>query len=274
MKNLVTRKWLQENLDNLILIDCRFDMMNPTWGRKIYLGSRIPGAFYMDLDEDLADKVSIHGGRHPLPDLNLFAQKLEKMGISNDSTVVIYDEGDLSVAARLWWMMKYIGLENVKLLEGGFYHWNSEGMPLEIELEEKTISRGKIEVTIKDKMICDVEYVKAIMNDNTKIIIDSRTIERYRGEVEPIDKIAGHIPNAKCYLWSENLDNGIFKDMEYLKDRFKELKNYEEVIVHCGSGVTAPVNIVALDEIGISSILYLGSWSDWISYDENPVAKG
>ena len=274
MKNLVTRKWLQENLDNLILIDCRFDMMNPTWGRKIYLESRIPGAFYMDLDEDLADKVSTHGGRHPLPDLNLFAQKLEKMGISNDSTVVIYDEGDLAVAARLWWMMKYIGLENVKLLEGGFYHWNSEGMPLEIELEEKTISRGKIEVTIKDKMICDVEYVKAIMNDNTKIIIDSRTIERYRGEVEPIDKIAGHIPNAKCYLWSENLDNGIFKDIEYLKDRFKELKNYEEVIVHCGSGVTAPVNIVALDEIGISSILYLGSWSDWISYDENPVAKG
>ncbi|CAH2213706.1 sulfurtransferase [Tepidibacter aestuarii] len=274
MKNLVSAKWLKENNNNndMVVVDCRFDLQNPSYGKNSYLEGHIPHAVYMDMDKDLAGEVKEHGGRHPLPDLNVFKSKLESCGIGNDTTVVAYDDGEVAGASRFWWMLKYIGHDKVYILDGGIRAWIKESYSLSSDISKK--EKQFLDVNINESIIATVDEVKENIAKDTSVIIDSRSFERYKGEVEPIDKKAGHIPSAQNYFWMDVLENDKVKNNKKLKDHFNQVLKYKNVIVHCGSGITGCVNFLALDEIGIKPKLYLGSWSDWISYDENEVRIG
>jgi thiosulfate/3-mercaptopyruvate sulfurtransferase len=226
----------------------------------------------MDMDKDLAGEVKEHGGRHPLPDLNIFKSKLESCGIGNDTTVIAYDDGEIAGAARFWWMLKYIGHTKVHILDGGIKSWIKSGYFLTSDIPKK--NKKCLDININESIIATVDEVRRNIDQDKSIIIDSRSLERYKGEVEPIDKKAGHIPSAQNYFWLDVLEDDKMKDIKKLKDHFNEVLKYKNVIVHCGSGITGCVNYVALDEIGVKSKLYLGSWSDWISYDENELKTG
>jgi thiosulfate/3-mercaptopyruvate sulfurtransferase len=272
LKNIVSAEWLLENInrDDLVILDCRFSLSDPSYGEEAYKKAHIKKAVLVDLEKDLAGEKGEHGGRHPLPDMNVFAKRMEDLGVSDESTVVIYDEGDIQSASRLWWMLKYIGKDNVYVLEGGIGLWSEKGF------ETTNVStvpghKGKLTVNIKPEMRCDVNFVSEQLGSENTVIIDSRSSERYLGLLEPVDKKAGHIPGAKNYFWQEILDGYNLKDMDKLSERFKDLEKYDKIIVHCGSGITACPNILVMDELGLKPIHYAGAWSDWISYDENPV---
>lgn len=273
MKNIVKSEWLKDNMNapSLVILDCRFDLNNSVVGKKEYEKAHIPNAYYLDLEKDLSGVKGDHGGRHPMPTIESFKNKLESLGISNDTTVVIYDGGDIAVASRLWWMLKYIGMNRVYILEGGFENWKK------LKFEETTIvpsskTKGQLVINVHNEMLCDMNSVKNNINNKNTIIIDSRARERYLGDAEPMDKRAGHIPNAVNYFWQENFNGNEMKSLEELRERFKELADYDNIIIHCGSGVTACPNILAMDEVGIKPKLYLGGWSDWVSYEDNPVS--
>lgn len=273
MKNIVDINWLKKHMqdDDLVIIDCRFSLQDPIYGDKAYKEAHIPKAISVNLDKDLAGEKGEHGGRHPLPNMKDFVEFMESLGVSNNTTVLIYDDGDLAAPSRLWWMLKYIGIDKVYLLEGGITAWKtSQGRVTAEEYRGK--AKGKIDINFKEEMKCSMDYVKENLGKNDVVIIDSRAKERYLGLVEPMDKKAGHIPGAKNYDWTLNFRDDKVLPLEELKSRFEEVKDYKEVIVHCGSGVTGCANVLMLEEIGIPSRLYVGSWSDWSSYDENPVA--
>jgi len=273
LKNIVDINWLKSHIedDDLVIIDCRFSLQDPIYGDKAYKEAHIPKAISVNLDKDLAGEKGEHGGRHPLPNMKDFVEFMESLGVSNNTTVLIYDDGDLAAPSRLWWMLKYIGIDKVYLLEGGITAWKtSQGRVTAEEYRGK--AKGKIDINFKEEMKCSMDYVKENLRSNDVVIIDSRAKERYLGLVEPMDKKAGHIPGAKNYDWTLNFKEGKVLPLEELKSRFEKVKDYKEVIVHCGSGVTGCANVLILEEIGIPSRLYVGSWSDWSSYDENPVA--
>ena len=174
------------------------------------------------------------------------------------------------MASKLWWMLKYLGKDNVYVLEGGFKEWTSRGLETTTEITIPSKS-GELNVNLNSDMICDVNFVRNSIENEDSIIIDSRANERYLGVSESIDKKAGHIKSAENYFWKENFQDGKLKNIEELKKRFNKLKNYNNLIVYCGSGITACPNIIVMQEIGLEPVLYLGGWSDWISYEENEV---
>lgn len=273
LKNIVKATWLKENFhnENLIIIDCRFSLQDPSYGEKAYKEAHIPKAVMVNLDKDLAGEKKEHGGRHPLPPIDDFVNYLESIGVTNSSEILIYDDGDLAAPSRLWWMLKYIGLDKVYLLEGGIHAWVQLGGEVTEEIH-KGKEKGQIKVSIRENMKCSMGYVKEKLKDEDTIILDSRAKERYLGLVEPMDKKAGHIPGAKNFDWTLNFKEGKVLPIEELKERFHKVNDFKEVIVHCGSGVTGCANVLILEELGISSKLYVGSWSDWSSYEENPVS--
>lgn len=277
MNFVVNKKWLVEQLNNkqVKIVDCRFELGNPEQGEKLYQDGHIPGAFYFDLERQLSAPVSKHGGRHPLPDINQFRLEIEKAGIDHTKTVVAYDGGEGQFASRFWWLLTFLGHEKVYVLNEGFKGWAAVGYPTTKEVPE--FESSKFTVNIRKEMLASYEEVKEIVFHKKKspILIDSRDESRYLGEVEPIDKIAGHIPGAINKNWAEGLEQGSFKNGEDQKERFAELDQEERIIVYCGSGVTATPNYIALKMAGYHHVkLYAGSYSDWVSYDENPVAKG
>jgi thiosulfate/3-mercaptopyruvate sulfurtransferase len=274
MKNIVTAEWLMENMNrnDIVILDCRFSLNDPHYGEKAYKEAHIKNAIYVDLEKDLTGDRKRHGGRHPLPDIGRFVNRIEEFGIGDESIVVIYDECDMPGAARLWWMLKYIGKDGAYVLDGGINEWKSKGGETTAEASPVPV-RGKFNAKIQSKMICDIEFVKDNIGSENSVIVDSRANERYKGIVEPIDKRGGHIPGAVNYFWQEVLGNNKIRDIDALKARFEKLKEYDKLIVHCGSGITACPNILAMDEIGLKPILYLGGWSDWVSYDESEVIK-
>lgn len=273
--NIVRSEWLFENLeqDELVVIDCRFHLDNTVKGYDEYKEEHIPRAIYMDLDKDLSGPVGEHGGRHPLPDIDEFVELLGRAGIDDSQTVVIYDDQRGAMASRLWWMLKYTGHENVLVLEEGFSHWKDKGFPVTNHVPSP--QPVKYNLQLNEDMLVTMEDVKQNVTKNNAIIIDSRSEERFLGIHEPIDAIAGHIPGAVLEDWIERTtkDGTLKSQNEYVN----ELKNYvesvDELIVYCGSGVTACVNVLALTEAGSRPKLYAGSWSDWISYEDNPVSR-
>jgi thiosulfate/3-mercaptopyruvate sulfurtransferase len=272
MKNLVTSKWLAENLnrEDIVIIDCRFELGDPAYGRSLYEKSHIKNAVFVDLEKDLTGKVMKHGGRHPLPDMNEFKKTMETLGVGDSSKVIVYDDGDLAGASRLWWMLKYIGKDHVYVLEGGLNDWVAMGFEGSNNVPDNIIA-GNLTLNIASEMVCDVNTVRASLHKDDTIIVDSRARERYLGLVEPIDNKAGHIPGSRNYFWQEIFNGEKLKDSEELRDLFSSLMNYEKIIIHCGSGITACPNILAMDEIGLKPVHYAGAWSDWVSYEENPV---
>jgi thiosulfate/3-mercaptopyruvate sulfurtransferase len=273
----VSLEWLVDHLDDpdVRIVDCRFVLGNPQAGLLAYLEGHLPGAFYFDLEQDLSGKVGLHGGRHPLPILEELADKLGAAGIDRSVKVVCYDDQGGAMASRFWWLLKYMGHANVALLEGGYTHWKERGYPVTADVPSATPRRFEIE--LQPGMIVEMQEVRERLNEEQTILIDAREEARYRGLHEPIDKVAGHIPGAFNAFWKEGLsETGLLLGAEKQKERFAKIPGLtqdKEVIVYCGSGVTACSNVWALTEAGYRNVkLYLGSWSDWSSYPENPIA--
>ncbi|WP_270577939.1 sulfurtransferase [Caldibacillus thermoamylovorans] len=277
MEYVVNQEWLLEQLANkdVKIVDCRFSLSKPDEGERLYKESHIPGANFFDLEKQLSAPVSKHGGRHPLPDIEQFQHEIEQAGIENTKTVVAYDGGEGAFASRFWWLLTYIGHDKVYVLNGGFKSWVEAGYPTTKEVPKPEPANFK--VSIRKEMLATYEEIKEIVANKKKspILIDSREKARYLGKEEPIDKIPGHIPGAMHKFWAEGLENGFFKGSEEQKKRFAELDQKEPIIVYCGSGVTATPNYIALKIAGYQNVkLYAGSYSDWVSYSDNPVEKG
>ncbi|GAA4710304.1 sulfurtransferase [Brevibacillus fulvus] len=272
-QNLVSTDWLEQHLHDtdLVVIDCRFQMGKPDQGIADYVQAHIPGALYFHLEQDLSAAKAAHGGRHPLPDQAALTRLFSQAGIDERVTVVVYDGQDLSMAARLWWLLRYMGHDKAAVLDGGFAAWQREGRPV---TQEVTTPAPRV-FTAKPQtwMLATVKDVQERQPETA--LLDSRAGERYRGEVETLDVKAGHIPGAVNYFYKDNLrENGTMRPLAELQERFASLAD-RPLIVYCGSGITACVNLLALHQIGRTDArLYAGSWSDWISYEQNPIATG
>ena len=281
MKNIISAKELISKLEknaNLVVIDCRFDLINRTYGIDSYKKGHIKGSFILDIDKDLSSPTKEHGGKNPLQDPLILKEKLEKMGVDNDTTIVTYDDGDLNGACRLFFQLKHLGLKNVYVLDGGITSFVKEGGELEEKVNIPSCTSKEIRPNINNGLVVPMEYVKSKLYKKDTVIIDCRANERYQGLVEPAYSKAGHIPSAKNYfckdLIKSDFENGSLKDIEFLKKFFKDLNNYDEVILSCGSGISACVNSLALRELDIPHKIYIGSFSDWISYDDNEIKTG
>ncbi|MFC4322733.1 sulfurtransferase [Litchfieldia salsa] len=273
-KNVVSIEWLKEQLgfEDLRIIDCRFDLANPTKGLDEYIESHLPGSLYFNLDVDLSSEVQKHGGRHPLPEIENFVKKIEAAGISPSTKVVVYDNQGGGIASRLWWLLRFIGHTRVFVLEGGYSSWVREGYP--ITKDVPIFQKVSYSPVIQHQMIATIDDVKRNIKDQTSFLIDSREELRYLGIEEPIDNTAGHIPGALNFFWKDVLEGSKYKGKNELEAKFSSLNKESEVIVYCGSGVTACPNILMLNELDFDNVkLYAGSWSDWISYPDNPIAK-
>jgi thiosulfate/3-mercaptopyruvate sulfurtransferase len=283
MSNLIQASELYQRLNNepLVVIDTRFDLKDVEAGRRAYEAGHIPGAIYFDLDKDLSSRKGEHGGRHPLPDGKTFVDKCVAAGISSDSFVVVYDDSANMYAGRFWWMLRHFtGHQNVKVLDGGYSAWLDSNYPVSIEipvspdLSEGTRPKALTTLSGGDDLV-DMHYVKQNLNNPNVVLIDARAADRFRGENETLDPKAGHIPGAINKPFAENLDGKKFKSPEELKAQFADIPKDKEIIVYCGSGVSANHNLIALEEAGIKGAkLYPGSWSDWSSYEDNPTEKG
>lgn len=258
-----------------VIVDCRFDLARPEWGFSSYLESHIPNAVYASIDHDLSGPIQPDSGRHPLPDLKLFTARLEQWGISNSSQVVVYDTSGGSNAARLWWLLRYLGHKAVAVLDGGFPKWQSENRP--VSAGPAPLHSESFLPATDSSMVADITEVERIRQNSAYCLIDSRAPERYRGEIEPIDPIAGHIPGAVNRFYANNLrpDNTFLSPSE-LRQQFESIIHTtrpENVVVYCGSGITAAHNVFALELAGLSGVrLYPGSWSEWIRDRKRPVS--
>jgi len=268
---LTKADWLLSQIEDpsLRIIDCRYLLGKPGAGKQAYLENHIPGAIHLDVDQDLAGKSG--PGRHPIPRIINFSTTMSYAGIDSSITVVAYDDVGGAYAARLWWLLRYFGHEKVSLLDGGWTKWVAEVKPITKEIPK--IKARSFKASPHPDWVVDKEYIKQkteVRGQMTEILLlDARSPERYRGEVEPIDKRAGHIPGAKNAPYANNVDsqNKQFKSKEKLKEEFQKLGAFEakQIISYCGSGVTACHNIFALKLLGLDAKLYEGSWSDWCS---------
>ncbi|MFD0694028.1 sulfurtransferase [Paenibacillus sp. GCM10027628] len=276
MDNIVSQTWLLGQLGdaNIVIADCRFALGQPESGRGLYAKDHIAGAVYVDLEKDLSGAKMAHGGRHPLPDLGAFSILVGKLGIDATTTVVAYDDQGGAMASRLWWMLKFLGHSEVYVLDQGYTAWKAAGYPVTDEVP--TPLPRTFSPKVHRSMLASMDEVKDKLGRAGTVLVDSREERRYLGLEEPIDAVAGHIPGARNFFWKGVLNEaGAWRSAAEQEQHFASLRDAEEIIVYCGSGVTACPNVLALTEAGFDNVkLYSGSWSDWISYEENPVAKG
>lgn len=255
-----------------VIVDCRFDLTQPDQGRRDYQTAHIPGAQFADIDTDLSDRGKGSGGRHPVPDAEALIELFSRLGIDSDCQVVAYDATGGAFAARLWWLLHYMGHAAVAVLNGGWPAWLAAAGPTVAGNETRT--RRAFSGEPNEAMRVAVDAVST-----TQLLIDSRDPGRYRGEFEPLDPAAGHIPGAINRFWKLNLEeNEQFKPAADLAREFQELYEDEpaaEAVFYCGSGVTACHNILAAVYAGLPlPRLYPGSWSEWCADPARPVATG
>ncbi|WP_122672001.1 sulfurtransferase [Pseudomonas viridiflava] len=263
----------------LVILDCRSALEDPDYGQRSYAQGHIEGARFADLNRDLSSPV-VKGrtGRHPLPDADTLVERLRLWGISNDSDIVLYDDGPGMYAARAWWLLAWLGKrEGVYLLDGGLKAWHAAGLPLSLDAPggEPGDFTGEPDMSL----VLSASRLQGRLGRPEMTLIDARAEARFRGEVEPIDPVAGHIPGAQCVAFNENLGpDGRFLPPEQLKQRFAEKlqgRPAESLVSYCGSGVTACHNLFALCLAGYPlGTLYAGSWSEWIVDPEREVATG
>ena len=262
-----------------VILDCRFALEDPDYGRCSDAEGHIEGAQYADLERHLSGPVTKGvTGRHPLPAADTFARQLRAWGISADTDVVLYDDGPGAYAARAWWLLAWLGKrDGVFILDGGLKAWHAAGFPL--SLDAPVVEPGTFAGTPDHRLLLDAEHLQKRLGQPGLTLIDARAQPRFRGEVEPIDPIAGHIPGAQCAAFSENLgSDGRFLPADQLKQRFAaqlQGRPPQELVAYCGSGVTACHNLFALSLAGYPlGKLYAGSWSEWITNPAREIAKG
>lgn len=264
---------------DLAIVDCRFSLTDTELGRKNYLNAHIPGAVYAHLDEDLSSTI-IPGttGRHPLPPVEVITETLSDWGISSSVQVVAYDDaGGALAASRLWWLLQWLGHYAVAVLDGGWQEWLNSSGEVRRGLEKRP-SRMFIP-RIQRRRVIETAEIMAKLDDPELLLIDSRAEERFTGEQEPIDPIAGHIPGAQLSPHLEVLDaEGNYQSKDNLHHHFRALfgeRSAREAVFYCGSGVTAAQNILAVAHAGLGDArLYAGSWSEWVTDPSRPVATG
>lgn len=263
----------------LLILDCRFALEDPEYGQRSYAEGHIEGACFADLERDLSGPVSKgKTGRHPLPDPHVLVQRLQVLGVNADSDVVLYDDGPGAFAARAWWLLAWLGKrDGVFILDGGLKAWHAADLPLSLDTPDKKV--GQFTGEPDNSLLIDAKQLQARLGDPRMTLIDARAEARFRGEVEPIDPIAGHIPGAQCAAFNENLGpDGRFLSVEQLKQRFAaklQDRAPENLVAYCGSGVTACHNLFALCLAGYPlGALYAGSWSEWITDPGREVATG
>ncbi|WP_339279173.1 sulfurtransferase [Paenibacillus sp. FSL W8-1187] len=295
---IVSMKWLLARMyePDLVIADCRFALGKPESGREAYEAAHVPGAVYLDLERDLSAPVGEHGGRHPLPDPAELEAALRRAGIGPDSRVVAYDDQGGAMASRLWWLLRWLGHDAVYVMDQGFSAWQAAGYP--VTDATRVVVPGAFRARVRPELLADVDAVRAASRtaepeawasaagagaesgsaaaESAPLLIDSREPRRYAGLEEPIDRAAGHIPGAVNRFWKGVLDkDGRWKSGDALSAALDGIPQDRELIVYCGSGVTACPNVLGLQAAGYGNVrLYAGSWSDWISYSENPVATG
>lgn len=264
----------------LKIFDCSFDLTRASVGRQQYLEGHLPAAVYADLDTDLSDKrdgaqpAPVSGGRHPLPHPDRFAAWLRSVGVNQGMQVVVYDRQGSSFCGRLWWMLKWLGHEPVAVLDGGLRAWQGS---LESGPGLPPLAQGDFVAGTPRAELITVEQVARQLGQDT--IVDARAEPRYRGEVEPLDPVAGHIPGALNRPYTLNMDSeGRFKPAEQLRQEFMALlgsHSHQSVVHQCGSGVTATANLLAMEIAGLGRArLFAGSWSQWCSDPARPVERG
>ncbi|WP_103565863.1 sulfurtransferase [Actinomadura rubteroloni] len=254
-----------------VLLDVRWNLAGPP-GIEAYRRGHLPGAVFVDLDRDVAAEPGA-GGRHPLPSADAFQEAMRRAGVSAAQPVVVYDEADASAAARLWWTLRYYGHPDVRVLDGGFRAWTGAGRP--VETDEPDPPRGDFTARPGGLPVLDAAGAAALARDG--VLLDARAAERYRGEKEPVDPVAGHIPGAVSAPTSDNVDeSGCFLPSLALRERFAGLgaTDAQHVGAYCGSGITAAHEVLALTIAGVPAALYVGSWSEWITDPSRPVATG
>jgi thiosulfate/3-mercaptopyruvate sulfurtransferase len=281
LAQLLTAAALHDRLNTpgLVILDCRFALDDPSYGARSYGEGHIPGAQFADLERDLSGPI-LKGvtGRHPLPDAQQLQDQLRAWGISQDSDVVLYDDGPGAFAARAWWLLAWLGKrEGVYMLDGGLKAWKDAGLPLDSNVP--SLPRGNFSGQPDNRLLLDAQQLQQRLDNSELTLLDARALPRFRGEVEPLDPVAGHIPGAQCAVFTDNLgSDGRFLPAAQLQQRFAALlgdKPVESLVAYCGSGVTACHNLFAMSLAGYPlAPLYAGSWSEWITDPTRPVAIG
>lgn len=278
MQPLIEPRELAEILPTTVVLDVRWRLGGPSTYAEFPTG-HVPGAVWVDLDADLADPPG-RGGRHPLPDPDRLQQRLRGWGVDDGARVVVYDDANAMAAARAWWVLRWAGLESVQVLDGGFAAWTATGGATQSGPAE---GRPPGTVTVRPGGMPTVDADGAARLAAEGVLLDARAAPRYRGEVEPVDPIAGHIPGARNAATTDNADaDGRFRPADQLRRRFARLGISDDatdadavpVGVYCGSGVTAAHTVLSLELIGRSAALYPGSWSEWITDPNRPIALG
>ncbi len=276
---IVSTDWLAQHLTDpdVRVVDVRWYLFEKDkTGQSEYYKGHIPGAAFMELEQDLASPRGQGPGRHPLPTPETFARAASRAGIAPDMHVIAYDDRGGASAARLWWLLRYFGHDRVSLLDGGIIKWIEEKRPLQIEVP--SLPESRFVPHPHPEMVASAETVDKLRNDPHALVLDVRVSERYEGKIEPIDPRAGHIPGAKNSPYTGNLQpDQRFRSPEELRKRFQKLgaQDGTKIISYCGSGVNACQNILALHLAGFkNALLYEGSWSDWSSTPGRPVATG
>jgi thiosulfate/3-mercaptopyruvate sulfurtransferase len=281
LAQLITADHLHARLQEpgLVILDCRFALDDPTHGARSYGEGHIPGARFADLEHDLSSaKIKGVTGRHPLPEPAVLIDRLRAWGIDNDSQIALYDDGPGAFAARAWWLLAWLGKrDGVYLLDGGLKAWKEAGLPLSVEAP--VVTPGNFRGQADDALLLDAGQLQQRLGNPELTLLDARALPRFRGETEPLDPVAGHIPGAQCAEFTDNLGgDGRFLPAEQLRARFDGLRGsrpVESLVAYCGSGVTACHNLFAMSLAGYPlAPLYAGSWSEWITDPARPVATG
>jgi thiosulfate/3-mercaptopyruvate sulfurtransferase len=259
-----------------VVVDCRFILSNPEAGRQAYASGHIPGARYAHLDNDLSGPKTAMSGRHPLPDPEKLAATFGAWGIGPGKQVVAYDDSFGAMAARLWWLLRWLGYDAVALLDGGLPRWQREGHPL--TKDTPAVQPANFVPQLRNDLLVDAAFVVRAVKDENWLVMDARAEERFNGEIEPLDPVAGHIPGAVNLPYEDNLHvSGRFLSPEELRELYlAQLQQVQpgSVVQMCGSGVTACHNILAMEHAGLGGAkLYAGSWSEWIRDPSRPVAR-
>ncbi len=275
-RTLIRVDELARRLDDCVVVDCRHDLTNPAYGPEVWAEAHLPGAFFLHQDFDLAGERTGTNGRHPLPDRQTLRRKLESIGLADGVQLVAYDENGGMYASRLWWLARWLGHVEAAVLDGGLPAWRAAGQAL---ANAPPVARARGTLTLQPSRTAQVDaaQVLAQLGGERMRIVDARTPERWRGEVEPLDPVAGRIPGSVNRPYTENLQpDGCFKSAETLRAEFIALldgRDPSELVHHCGSGVTACHNLLAMEVAGLpGAALYPGSWSEWCADPARPVA--
>jgi thiosulfate/3-mercaptopyruvate sulfurtransferase len=259
------------------IFDCRHDLRDTAYGEKAYAKEHIPGALFLHLDRDLSGATNGKNGRHPLPDPEVFAARMAACGVGPQTQVVAYDNEGNAFAARLWWLLRWIGHEKVAVLDGGLAGWRRAKQPMSAEVPKFPAAQLPVRKSVET---VDADFVQSALGKPEMLLLDARSEERFAGQNETLDPVGGHIPGAVNRFFMDNLDDAgvYFKSVEELREDFDALlrgRGPEAVIQQCGSGVTACHNILAMEVAGLKgSRLYPGSWSEWCADPSRPVTTG